>query len=148
LLVVFQFQLFIWTFFVAAAKPSFSTPSSSYNVSTRQVTPTTTPKATNAYGNAGYNIQATGSYATGYATQAQANNTGYDAALYNATTMYVQQQTQAQVKPQTGVANTWQYKKGSLGGQPGKLNKPKQPPKPQQLHYCDVCKISCAGPQV
>ncbi|NEU35291.1 zinc finger RNA-binding protein, partial [bacterium LRH843] len=21
------------------------------------------------------------------------------------------------------------------------------PPKPQQLHYCDVCKISCAGPQ-
>lgn len=23
----------------------------------------------------------------------------------------------------------------------------KQPPKPQQLHYCEVCKISCAGPQ-
>ena len=22
---------------------------------------------------------------------------------------------------------------------------PKPPPKPQQLHYCDVCKISCAG---
>merc|ERR1740122_652638 len=21
------------------------------------------------------------------------------------------------------------------------------PPKPQQLHYCEVCKISCAGPQ-
>lgn len=20
-------------------------------------------------------------------------------------------------------------------------------PKPQQIHYCDVCKISCAGPQ-
>jgi hypothetical protein len=29
-----------------------------------------------------------------------------------------------------------------------KTMKPKQPPKPQQLHYCDVCKISCAGPQV
>ncbi|MXQ91177.1 hypothetical protein E5288_WYG006834 [Bos mutus] len=26
--------------------------------------------------------------------------------------------------------------------------KPKQPPKPPQIHYCDVCKISCAGPQV
>jgi len=25
--------------------------------------------------------------------------------------------------------------------------RPKLPPKPQQLHYCDVCKISCAGPQ-
>lgn len=24
---------------------------------------------------------------------------------------------------------------------------PRPPPKPQQLHYCDVCKISCAGPQ-
>lgn len=25
--------------------------------------------------------------------------------------------------------------------------KPRPPPKPQQLHYCEVCKISCAGPQ-
>jgi hypothetical protein len=25
---------------------------------------------------------------------------------------------------------------------------PRPPPKPQTLHYCDVCKISCAGPQV
>ncbi|XP_059479659.1 zinc finger RNA-binding protein isoform X3 [Neocloeon triangulifer] len=133
--------------FSAAAKPAFSTPSSSYNVTTRQVTPTTTPKATNAYGNAGYNNQGAGNYATGYAAPAQANNTGYDTALYNAATMYVQQQSQAQVKPQTGVANTWQFKKGNLGGQACKLNKPKQPPKPQQLHYCDVCKISCAGPQ-
>ena len=24
---------------------------------------------------------------------------------------------------------------------------PHIPPKPQQLHYCEVCKISCAGPQ-
>ena len=24
---------------------------------------------------------------------------------------------------------------------------PRIPPKPQQLHYCEVCKISCAGPQ-
>ncbi|XP_070387934.1 zinc finger RNA-binding protein-like isoform X2 [Dermacentor albipictus] len=28
-----------------------------------------------------------------------------------------------------------------------KINKPKPPPKPPQLHYCEVCKISCAGPQ-
>ncbi len=25
--------------------------------------------------------------------------------------------------------------------------KTRMPPKPQQLHYCEVCKISCAGPQ-
>ncbi|XP_077556462.1 zinc-finger protein 72D [Haemaphysalis longicornis] len=30
---------------------------------------------------------------------------------------------------------------------PNKLNKPKPPPKAPQLHYCEVCKISCAGPQ-
>lgn len=29
-----------------------------------------------------------------------------------------------------------------------KLPKPKGPPKQPQLHYCDICKISCAGPQV
>ena len=33
-------------------------------------------------------------------------------------------------------------------GAPGKVFKgPRIPPKPQQLHYCEVCKISCAGPQ-
>lgn len=60
--------------------------------------------------------------------------------------MYVAQQS-------TGAAQTaakaggWQgYKKGNAAG--GKNTRPKPPPKPQQLHYCDVCKISCAGPQV
>uniref|UniRef100_A0A8C9SXC3 Zinc finger RNA-binding protein n=1 Tax=Scleropages formosus TaxID=113540 RepID=A0A8C9SXC3_SCLFO len=28
-----------------------------------------------------------------------------------------------------------------------KLPRPKGPPKQPQLHYCDICKISCAGPQ-
>ncbi|XP_042273804.1 zinc finger RNA-binding protein isoform X2 [Thunnus albacares] len=28
-----------------------------------------------------------------------------------------------------------------------KLQKPKGPPKQPQLHYCEICKISCAGPQ-
>ncbi|MBN3280294.1 ZFR protein, partial [Polyodon spathula] len=28
-----------------------------------------------------------------------------------------------------------------------KMQKPKGPPKQPQLHYCDICKISCAGPQ-
>lgn len=25
---------------------------------------------------------------------------------------------------------------------------PRMPPKPSQLHYCEICKISCAGAQV
>ncbi|MBN3317157.1 ZFR protein, partial [Atractosteus spatula] len=28
-----------------------------------------------------------------------------------------------------------------------KMQKPKGPPKQPQLHYCEICKISCAGPQ-
>lgn len=68
---------------------------------------------------------------------------GYDAALYSAATMYVQQQQQA-----TSVSNSKQASSWNAFKKPGmKMNKPKQPPKPQQLHYCDVCKISCAGPQ-
>ena len=62
---------------------------------------------------------------------------GYDAALYSAATTYYQQQQAAK----TG--NSWQYKKGVT-----QQKKQKAPPKPPQLHYCDVCKISCAGPQV
>jgi zinc finger RNA-binding protein len=44
-----------------------------------------------------------------------------------------------QQQQQTG----WQNKKG------GQTFKPRKnpAPKPQQIHYCDVCKISCAGPQ-
>ena len=63
---------------------------------------------------------------------------GYDAALYSAATTYYQQQQAAK----TG--NSWQYKKGGTQQKP----KQKQPPKQPQLHYCEVCKISCAGPQV
>ncbi|XP_068911923.1 zinc finger RNA-binding protein isoform X3 [Tenebrio molitor] len=65
----------------------------------------------------------------------------YDAALYSAATMYVAQQGGAAQQKSGG----WQgYKKGGLGA---KNMRTKAPPKPQQLHYCDVCKISCAGPQ-
>lgn len=42
----------------------------------------------------------------------------------------------------------WQgFKKGGGGGGGMKPQRPKPQPKPQQLHYCEVCKISCAGPQ-
>ena len=61
---------------------------------------------------------------------------GYDAALYSAATMYVAQQTSGATQQKAG---GWQgYKKGGAGA---KNMRNKAPPKPQQLHYCDVCKI-------
>ncbi|XP_047028917.1 zinc finger RNA-binding protein isoform X1 [Helicoverpa armigera] len=67
-------------------------------------------------------------------------NTAYDTALYNAATMYVAQQNK------TGGGTGWKnYNKSGVGA--GQTRRPKPPPKAQQLHYCDVCRISCAGPQ-
>lgn len=64
---------------------------------------------------------------------------GYDAVVYSAASSYYQQQQAAKA------IGTWAAKKP--GTQQFKA-KPKGPPKTPQLHYCDVCKISCAGPQV
>jgi len=68
----------------------------------------------------------------------------YEAAVYNAAAAYVQQQQQHQTRP------NWKNKGGggmnSMGA--NKQQKPKAPPKQPQIHYCDICKISCAGPQV
>ncbi|XP_074039087.1 zinc finger RNA-binding protein-like isoform X2 [Leptinotarsa decemlineata] len=58
----------------------------------------------------------------------------YDAALYTAAQMLAHQPPGKPI---------WHYK----GGIVPKHIKNRIPPKPQQLHYCDVCKISCAGPQ-
>ena len=73
-----------------------------------------------------------------------ADYSGYDAALYNAATLYVQQQAHTTPKG----AASWKASRPGVGATIGQKPKLKQPPKPQQLHYCDVCKISCAGPQV
>nr|KAG5697727.1 hypothetical protein BaRGS_006249 [Batillaria attramentaria] len=62
----------------------------------------------------------------------------YDAAVYSAASSYYQQQQAAKA------IGTWAAKKPGI--QTFKP-KPKGPPKTPQLHYCDVCKISCAGPQ-
>ncbi|CAG9565850.1 unnamed protein product [Danaus chrysippus] len=71
---------------------------------------------------------------------ANRGTSAYDTALYNAATMYVAQQNK------TGGGGGWKnYKAGGAGA--GQARRPKPPPKAQQLHYCDVCRISCAGPQ-
>ncbi|GAB0087950.1 zinc finger RNA-binding protein [Sergentomyia squamirostris] len=81
-------------------------------------------------------------------TAVTTNATSYsniDAALYSAAaTMYVSQQTNKTAP--AGAGNNWQNKQ-KAGFIPGNKTRYKQPPKPQQLHYCEVCKISCAGPQ-
>lgn len=61
--------------------------------------------------------------------------------------MYVAQQGK------TGAAGGGGGTSGAAGwkpygkGGPAVPRRPKPPPKAQQLHYCDVCRISCAGPQ-
>ncbi|KAH8397370.1 hypothetical protein KR222_000586, partial [Zaprionus bogoriensis] len=75
---------------------------------------------------------------------------GYDTALYNAASMYVAQQHPGPQQKPSGPNNSWYQRK--MGPTiPGAATlrglRPKAPPRPQQLHYCEVCKISCAGPQ-
>lgn len=74
--------------------------------------------------------------------------------MYSAASSYYQQQQQQQKQAAAAAAaaaataawtGTTFTKKAPFQN---KQLKPKQPPKPPQIHYCDVCKISCAGPQV
>lgn len=77
---------------------------------------------------------------------------GYEAAVYSAASNYYQQQQQQQQKQAVAaVAATAAWTGNTFTKKTPFQNKqlrPKQPPKPPQIHYCDVCKISCAGPQV
>lgn len=76
---------------------------------------------------------------------------GYEAAVYSAASSYYQQQQQQQKQAVAAVAATAAWTGNTFTKKPpfqSKQLRPKQPPKPPQIHYCDVCKISCAGPQV
>lgn len=78
---------------------------------------------------------------------------GYEAAVYSAASTYYQQQQQQQQQKQAvaAVAASAGWTGSTFTKKPpfqSKQLRPKQPPKPPQIHYCDVCKISCAGPQV
>lgn len=69
---------------------------------------------------------------------APASNT-YDTVILNAATSFLSQQGQQQKPP-------WQrQQKPQFRLQHDRRQGPRTP---QQLHYCDVCKISCAGPMV
>lgn len=86
---------------------------------------------------------------TAAANKQQTTNTppaafsSYDSALY-AQTMYMAQQNNKTPNPNQPQQPGWQQKKGNAFKQ---RQKPVSANKVQQVHYCDVCRISCAGPQ-
>ncbi|XP_018426039.1 PREDICTED: zinc finger RNA-binding protein [Nanorana parkeri] len=92
-------------------------------------------------------------YSTTAVTYSGAAYSGYEAAVYSAASSYYQQQQQQQQKQAAAaaaVAATAAWSGSNFTKKTtfqNKQLKPKQPPKPPQIHYCDVCKISCAGPQ-
>lgn len=67
----------------------------------------------------------------------------YDAVVFSAASNYYQQQQRPQIQGMGGI-------KAKINGQGQKvpMRPQKAPPKPSQLHYCEICKISCAGPLV
>ncbi|PIK44185.1 putative zinc finger RNA-binding protein isoform X2 [Apostichopus japonicus] len=65
----------------------------------------------------------------------------YDAVVFSAASNYYQQQQRPQVPGMGGIKKTINGQ-----GQKGPIRPQKAPPKPSQLHYCEICKISCAGP--
>uniref|UniRef100_A0A8C4STD4 Zinc finger RNA-binding protein n=1 Tax=Erpetoichthys calabaricus TaxID=27687 RepID=A0A8C4STD4_ERPCA len=90
-------------------------------------------------------------YSTTAVTYSGTSYSGYEAAVYSAASSYYQQQQQQQQKQAAAAVAATAAWTGSTFTKKtpfqNKQLKPKQPPKPPQIHYCDVCKISCAGPQ-
>uniref|UniRef100_A0A8C5AQW8 Zinc finger RNA-binding protein n=1 Tax=Gadus morhua TaxID=8049 RepID=A0A8C5AQW8_GADMO len=91
-------------------------------------------------------------YSTNAVTYSGTSYSGYEAAIYSAASSYYQQQQQQQQKQAVAaVAATAAWTGSTFTKKPppfqSKQLRPKPPPKPPQIHYCDVCKISCAGPQ-
>uniref|UniRef100_A0A667Y3V0 Zinc finger RNA-binding protein n=1 Tax=Myripristis murdjan TaxID=586833 RepID=A0A667Y3V0_9TELE len=91
-------------------------------------------------------------YSTNAVTYSGTSYSGYEAAVYSAASTYYQQQQQQQQQKQAvaAVAASAGWTGSTFTKKPpfqSKQLRPKQPPKPPQIHYCDVCKISCAGPQ-
>uniref|UniRef100_A0A672Z6M9 Zinc finger RNA-binding protein n=2 Tax=Percomorphaceae TaxID=1489872 RepID=A0A672Z6M9_9TELE len=89
-------------------------------------------------------------YSTNAVTYSGTSYSGYEAAVYSAASSYYQQQQQQQKQAVAAVAATAAWTGNTFTKKTpfqSKQLRPKQPPKPPQIHYCDVCKISCAGPQ-
>ncbi|XP_048224498.1 zinc finger RNA-binding protein isoform X2 [Perognathus longimembris pacificus] len=136
---------------VTAIKPATPSPATT-TFSIYPVSSTVQPVAAAATVVPSYTQSAT--YSTTAVTYSGTSYSGYEAAVYSAASSYYQQQQQQQKQAAAAAAaaaataawtGTTFTKKTPFQN---KQLKPKQPPKPPQIHYCDVCKISCAGPQV
>ncbi|XP_041792746.1 zinc finger RNA-binding protein [Chelmon rostratus] len=132
---------------VTVIKPAAPSPASS-TFSIYPVTSTVQPVAAAASVVPSYSQSPT--YSTNAVTYSGTSYSGYEAAVYSAASSYYQQQQQQQKQAVAAVAATAAWTGNTFTKKPPFQNKqlrPKQPPKPPQIHYCDVCKISCAGPQ-
>ncbi|MED6257346.1 hypothetical protein ATANTOWER_019675 [Ataeniobius toweri] len=131
---------------VTVIKPAAASPASS-TFSIFPVTSTVQPVAAAASVVPSYSQSPT--YSTNAVTYSGTSYSGYEAAVYSAASSYYQQQQQ-QKQAVAAVAATAAWTGNTFTKKPtfqSKQLRPKQPPKPTQIHYCDVCKISCAGPQ-
>uniref|UniRef100_A0A1A8HBM4 Zinc finger RNA-binding protein n=1 Tax=Nothobranchius korthausae TaxID=1143690 RepID=A0A1A8HBM4_9TELE len=130
---------------VTVIKPAAPSPASS-TFSIFPVTSTVQPVAAAASVVPSYSQSPT--YSTNAVTYSGTSYSGYEAAVYSAASNYYQQQQQKQAVAAAAATAAWSgntfTKKSTFQN---KQLRPKQPPKPPQIHYCDVCKISCAGPQ-
>uniref|UniRef100_H2MS41 Zinc finger RNA-binding protein n=1 Tax=Oryzias latipes TaxID=8090 RepID=H2MS41_ORYLA len=132
---------------VTVIKPAAPSPASS-TFSIYPVTSTVQPVAAAAASVVPTYSQSP-TYSTNAVTYSGTSYSGYEAAVYSAASNYYQQQQQ-QKQAVAAVAATAAWSGSPFAKKPAFQNKqlrPKQPPKPPQIHYCDVCKISCAGPQ-
>ncbi|KAG8437588.1 hypothetical protein GDO86_008338 [Hymenochirus boettgeri] len=134
---------------VTAIKPANPSPATT-TFSIYPVSSTVQPVAAAATVVPSYTQSAT--YSTTAVTYSGAAYSGYEAAVYSAASSYYQQQQQQQKQAAAAAAAAataaWTGTSFTKKVQfQNKQLKPKQPPKPPQIHYCDVCKISCAGPQ-
>uniref|UniRef100_A0A8C7Z7K8 Zinc finger RNA-binding protein n=1 Tax=Oryzias sinensis TaxID=183150 RepID=A0A8C7Z7K8_9TELE len=132
---------------VTVIKPAAPSPASS-TFSIYPVTSTVQPVAAAAASVVPTYSQSP-TYSTNAVTYSGTSYSGYEAAVYSAASNYYQQQQQ-QKQAVAAVAASAAWSGSPFAKKPAFQNKqlrPKQPPKPPQIHYCDVCKISCAGPQ-
>uniref|UniRef100_A0A8K9WQA8 Zinc finger RNA-binding protein n=1 Tax=Oncorhynchus mykiss TaxID=8022 RepID=A0A8K9WQA8_ONCMY len=133
---------------VTAIKPVTPSPASS----TFSIYPVSTVQPVAAVASVVPSYSQSPTYSTNAVTYSGTSYSGYEAAVYSAASTYYQQQQQQQQKQAVAaVAASAAWTGSSFTKKPpfqSKQLKPKQPPKPPQIHYCDVCKISCAGPQV
>ncbi|XP_054629496.1 zinc finger RNA-binding protein isoform X1 [Dunckerocampus dactyliophorus] len=130
---------------VTVIKPAAPSPATS-SFSIYPVTSTVQPVAAAASVVPTYSQSPT--YSTNAVTYSGTSYSGYEAAVYSAASSYYQQQQQHQKQAVAAATAAWTG--NTFTKKPPFQNKqlrPKQPPKPPQIHYCDVCKISCAGPQ-